>query len=91
MSAAAAAAAPAAVAAVRSPTTGSMVCLGACRRTDPLSLPAHKVLVQVLATSIFRGNVDYAAALVDALLALVADQQPGAQLPPALPCLSSFT
>jgi hypothetical protein len=51
---------------------------------DPLSLAMHEVLVQVLSTSIHRGNNNYAAALVHALLALEVDQQPGACC--VLPC-----
>jgi hypothetical protein len=47
---------------------------------DPLSLPMHEVLVDLLLTSMMRRQDEYAEVLLDALLGLDADMQPGARL-----------
>jgi hypothetical protein len=44
---------------------------------DPLLLPAHEVLEQVLKTSLMRHHKKYAAVIVRAMRRMCADKQPG--------------
>lgn len=53
------------------------VSLGA-QQADPLSLPVHEVLGQLLITSIMRQHTVYARAILTALQKLDEDVQPGA-------------
>jgi hypothetical protein len=50
------------------------------QHTDPLSSPVHQVLQQLLATSVVRSDKGYAAPIVDIMLELGADMQPGASM-----------
>lgn len=54
------------------------------QHADPLSLPMHDVLVQILVTTMMQRNKVYAAAIFDAILDLDVELQPGESPFPAL-------